>query len=129
VQGGVTFVITVEGVMIEVLSSAVGHGRSEGDRVHVETFNTYTADVIQHVERKKEEYPDVPCLLMGHSMGGLIASHVAVQRQDLFRGLVLSSPPLLLQSSTMSMGPITVSNQYYFEVFFCLTWVPLISGL
>jgi len=73
VQGGVildsiTFAITVEGVMIEVLSSAVGHGRSEGDRVHVETFNTYTADVIQHVERKKGEYPDVPCLLMGHSM-------------------------------------------------------------
>ena len=48
--------------------SSVGHGRSEGDRVHVETFDTYVQDVIQHVERMKQEHPDVPCLLMGHSM-------------------------------------------------------------
>ena len=50
------------------ISPSVGHGRSEGDRVHVETFDTYVQDVIQHVERMKQEHPDVPCLLMGHSM-------------------------------------------------------------
>ena len=121
-QGGVildsiTFVITVEGVMIvkltvknakvshtqnivvlryftaEVLSSAVGHGRSEGDRVHVETFNTYTADVIQHVERKKEEYPDVPCLLMGHSM--VSACHQLCTHRE-------SGDPVIMTVSTCS---------------------------
>ena len=53
-------------------SSSVGHGKSEGDRVYVETFDTYVLDVIQHVEKMKQEYPDIPCLLMGHSMVSVI---------------------------------------------------------
>jgi len=53
-------------------SSSVGHGRSEGDRVHVETFDTYVLDVIQHVEKMKREYSDIPCLLMGHSMVSMV---------------------------------------------------------
>ena len=55
-------------IYLFLISSSVGHGRSEGDRVHVETFDTYVLDVIEHVEKMKREYPDVPCLLMGHSM-------------------------------------------------------------
>ena len=47
---------------------AVGHGRSEGDRVHVETMDTYVMDVIQHVEIMKKQYPDLPSFIMGHSM-------------------------------------------------------------
>ena len=47
---------------------SVGHGRSEGDRVHVETFRTYIEDVVQDVEQMKEQYPNTPSLLMGHSM-------------------------------------------------------------
>ena len=53
---------------INTTYSTVGHGRSEGDRVHVETFHTYVLDVIQHVERMKREHSDIPCFLMGHSM-------------------------------------------------------------
>lgn len=46
---------------------AVGHGKSEGDRVHIDTFKIYFDDVIHHVEDTIAAYPDVPCFLMGHS--------------------------------------------------------------
>eukprot|EP00731_Ephydatia_muelleri_P001145 Em0001g1145a len=72
----------------------VGNGRSQGDRVYVETFNTYVQDVVRHVEDMKAQYPGVPSMLMGHSMGGLIATLVAEQHQTLFSALLLSGPAL-----------------------------------
>ena len=51
--------------------SLVGHGRSGGDRVHIDTFNTYARDVIEHIKDVKSEHPGVPCFLMGHSMVSL----------------------------------------------------------
>ena len=72
---------------LKPLSCTVGHGRSEGDRVHVETFDTYTDDVIEHVERKMAEYPDIPCLLMGHSM--VSACHQLCTRTYVHPGLCI----------------------------------------
>lgn len=51
----------------------MGHGRSEGERVHVENIDTYVQDVIHHVELIKEEYPSLPCTLLGHSMASVVA--------------------------------------------------------
>ena len=45
----------------------VGHGRSEGDRAHIDSFKIYYDDVICHVEDTIKEYPGIPCFLMGHS--------------------------------------------------------------
>ena len=55
--------------------SIVGHGRSEGDRVHVEDVDIYVQDVIHHVELMKNEHPHLPCFLFGHSM---VAIHLHV---------------------------------------------------
>jgi len=46
----------------------VGHGKSEGDRVHVDNFDTYVNDVIKHVDIVKKKHPDLPCYIIGHSM-------------------------------------------------------------
>ena len=48
--------------------AAVGHGRSGGERVHIDNFSTYVKDVINHIKDLKETYPGVPGFLMGHSM-------------------------------------------------------------
>ena len=51
-----------------IVTCTVGHGRSEGDRVHVETMDSYVQDIIHRVELMKSDYPHLPCILMGHSM-------------------------------------------------------------
>lgn len=48
--------------------SLVGHGQSEGERVYVDTVNTYVQDAINHISAMKEKYPHVPCFIMGQSM-------------------------------------------------------------
>jgi pimeloyl-ACP methyl ester carboxylesterase len=58
----------------------------------VENIDTYVQDVINHVELMKSKYPPhLPYILMGHSMGGLIAAHATILRGDMFAGLVLSA--------------------------------------
>ena len=47
---------------------AVGHGMSEGDRMHVNEFSDYVRDVVQHLEIIHKKYPDSPIFLLGHSM-------------------------------------------------------------
>jgi len=46
----------------------VGHGKSEGDRVHIDTFDTYVNDVIRHVDIVKKKHPGLACYIIGHSM-------------------------------------------------------------
>ena len=50
------------------LKRAVGHGKSEGIRLHVESVETYVLDVIQHVEYMRRQNADLPSLILGHSM-------------------------------------------------------------
>ncbi len=57
------------------IPQTVGHGKSEGYRVHVDTYETYTTDVIQHVEWMRGQYPDLPSFLMGHSMVSVMVQY------------------------------------------------------
>ena len=55
-------------MMFTLLVCIVGHGRSGGERVHVEDFTVYMKDIISHVQALKEDHPGLPCFLFGHSM-------------------------------------------------------------
>merc|ERR1711860_314543 len=46
----------------------VGHGKSEGDRVHIDHFSVYCRDVWQHITEMKEKHPGLPVFIYGHSM-------------------------------------------------------------
>ncbi|KAL5516052.1 hypothetical protein EMCRGX_G001312 [Ephydatia muelleri] len=72
----------------------VGHGKSEGDRVHIERFDTYVLDVFNHIGDMNAEYPGVPSMMLGHSMGGLIATLVVEQHPSLISAILLSAPAL-----------------------------------
>ncbi|KAH8031658.1 hypothetical protein HPB51_019672 [Rhipicephalus microplus] len=73
---------------------AVGHGRSEGPRATVRTFDIYVDDILTHVDMERAKFPGKPVFLFGHSMGGLLVILVALRRPGGFAGMVVMSPLL-----------------------------------
>ena len=71
-----------------------GHGRSEGKRFFVRAFETYVDDLAQFSQHIQEQHPHLPLFLMGHSMGGTVATLFALTRPSPFAGLLLSGPLL-----------------------------------
>jgi alpha-beta hydrolase superfamily lysophospholipase len=72
-----------------------GHGQSGGKRGHVLNFVQYLTDLRLTVELAKKDMPgEMPCFLLGHSMGGLIALYFAQHYPELIDGVVASSPCL-----------------------------------
>ena len=71
-----------------------GHGLSDGERVLVNDFETVVNDVHTVVDRAIAAYPDVPVVMVGHSLGGMIATRYAQRHPDYLAALVLSGPVL-----------------------------------
>lgn len=69
-----------------------GHGRSEGIRSYISRFEDYIADLTVILSVVKEITGLEKVSLLGHSMGGLIASLYTSRFQSNIRTLVLSSP-------------------------------------
>jgi alpha-beta hydrolase superfamily lysophospholipase len=70
----------------------VGHGRSDGPRALIGDFDPVVADLHLLVEQARAEHPGLPMVLLGHSMGGLIATRYAQRHGSGLSGLVLSAP-------------------------------------
>lgn len=73
-----------------------GHGRSPGRRGHIASFEEYLLDLERFIGEVRDDR--LPLLLLGHSMGGLIALSFARRYPQLIDGLILSSPLLGLPS-------------------------------
>jgi alpha-beta hydrolase superfamily lysophospholipase len=71
-----------------------GHGLSGGRRAAVERFDDWISDLDTYVRRILVDAPR-PVFLLGHSLGGLIATVYALHHQDAIAGLVLSSPSVI----------------------------------
>lgn len=74
-----------------------GHGRSyrlveDLSLVHIDRYERYVTDLFAVVETAKQNYPQMPLFLFGHSMGGGIAAAALSMQPGLFAGAVLSSP-------------------------------------
>src|SRR4051794_10751989 len=74
----------------------VGHGHSEGEAALVEDFEAVGDDLHAVVH---ESRADLPVVMVGHSMGGLIATRYAQRHRDDLAGLVLSGPAI-------GLGPV-----------------------
>ena len=70
----------------------LGHGESEGEQVLIADFERIVDDVDRVVDLARERHPDLPVVLIGHSMGGLIATRYAQRHADRLAALVLSAP-------------------------------------
>src|SRR3546814_13793571 len=67
-----------------------GHGRSDGTMGFVPASSLYVDGMAALVDRVREAWPDKPRLLLGHSMGGLIAALLLIERQGDFAAAALS---------------------------------------
>jgi len=80
-----------------------GHGKSQGARLLVRSFDEYLADLELYLDRVRRREPDRPLFLLGHSMGGAIVALLAITRQPDVRGLVLSVPAVLIGGSVFPL--------------------------
>lgn len=71
-----------------------GHGRSPGRRANIERFSYLVTDFSTFIGRSSRQHPDAPVFVLGHSMGGAIATATALRIQNTLRGLALSGPAL-----------------------------------
>jgi len=55
-------------------------------------FASCISDVVQALNVLHTAYPDKPIFILGESMGGAIALHVAAEHQDMISGLISSVP-------------------------------------
>ena len=75
-----------------------GHGKSEGLRCHVERFSDYLNALATFFNIVRGEQGDTRIFLIGHSMGGTIATAYAVHHQHELAGLILSGATLKVGS-------------------------------
>lgn len=87
----------------------IGHGKSDGVREFVERFEDYTNTLTIYHNMVKGWQMGKPVFLLGHSMGGLIASHYLIDHQANFRGAVISAPSIKV-SDSISQATITLGK-------------------
>ncbi len=68
-----------------------GHGRSDGKRGHVKSFEQYIEDERTfYKEIIEKDYNGIPYFVLGHSMGSIIALNYADRYQNDINGMILS---------------------------------------
>ena len=97
-----------------------GHGESDGVRGGLPHPNRLLDDLADLVESTRVRNPGVPLVVIGHSLGGLVAASFVARTLHAIDGLVLSSPALAMrlnpvQRVLMAVMPrvapnLTVSN-------------------
>ena len=73
-----------------------GHGRSEGKRGHVRSWDDYRVAVTRWMEMLREQDGERRWALLAHSMGALVALDWALRNPGSIDALVLSAPPFEL---------------------------------
>ena len=80
-----------------------GHGKSEGERAFVKSFDDYVQDLEIFHERVRHLESGRPVFLFGHSMGGAIALLYTLTREPAISGLLLSAPALKVPDNISSL--------------------------
>lgn len=81
----------------------IGHGKSGGKRVYVESFEDFTETLKRYFDMVYNWQPDTPIFLVGHSMGGLISANYLLDYQAGLTGAVLSGPAVKAAANVSSI--------------------------
>lgn len=67
-----------------------GHGKSEGQRAYFSNFTVIIEDVKFIVEMARNEHPQVPLFILGHSLGGFASAGFGSKYPNKADGIILS---------------------------------------
>lgn len=80
-----------------------GHGKSDGrDQIHIKSYFEMVDDLRQVVQKAKQENPNIPIFVMGHSMGGHITALYSTKYPQEVDGVILAAG--LLRYNQMNFG-------------------------
>lgn len=85
--------LVADGAAVYAVDHA-GHGLSDGERVLIHDFEPVVDDLRLLDVTARREHPGLPVVLIGHSMGGMIAARYAQRYGDELAAVVLSGPVL-----------------------------------
>ncbi|MGB7873250.1 MAG: lysophospholipase [Anaerolineales bacterium] len=87
-----------------------GHGKSGGPRGHTPSYGALMDDTNNFVDLETSHYPQLPCFLYGHSLGGNLVINFALRRKVELLGVVATGPLLKLAfqppTSKVTLGKI-----------------------
>lgn len=102
------FALSLEDVPFSVFSVDLrGHGQSEGKRVHVRSFQDFVDDLYAFRLWIETTFKKKTFVLLGQSLGGLIATSVVLRNQSVWRSLILMSPFFKIYQGHHLLGFLT----------------------
>lgn len=92
-----------------------GHGRSEGKRGFIPSYDALMNDIGVLLEQAGKRYPGKPQALYGHSLGGNEVLNYALRRKPALAGVVATSPGLrtAFKPPTAQLAAGKVMNRIY----------------
>jgi len=81
-----------------------GHGQSVGDRGDIESIEATVSDLDLLMDLVDEEARGASVFMLGHSMGGMIATAYAEEHQPRLAGLALSGPALVVPPEVIALA-------------------------
>jgi alpha-beta hydrolase superfamily lysophospholipase len=78
------------------------------DKIYIKDFELYVEDTNGLLKWTQKAYPDIPIFVMGHSMGGLIATHLGIKYaagDTRIKGYIISSP---YYENAIKVSPIMI---------------------
>lgn len=71
-----------------------GHGKTVSARGHFPSLDAVMQDIRQFLQFISQRYPDLPQVLCGHSLGGLLSLAYAVQNKSGLKGVMVTGAAL-----------------------------------
>jgi long-chain acyl-CoA synthetase len=71
-----------------------GHGRSPGQRGHINAWIEFREDLRAFLQHVRAERSHCPIILWGHSLGGTIVLDYALRSPEQIQGLIVTAPAL-----------------------------------
>lgn len=92
---------------------ARGHGKSEGKKGYLKTIFEMVEDLKVVIDLAKKENEKLPIFLIGHSLGGLIASIFATKYQNKINGLITLAAVLRENMNVLEHFPFDKDPEIY----------------